>query len=91
MNKQQLLDKENAQGKEWAAQQLLTRMSMTRLEAVRRVIGEITTLLYKTSARQMPYQDVADAVDLATKLSKGEVVDPELKPDTIPQTNKKVG
>lgn len=78
MNKQQLLDIDNPTPQEWAAQQLLVRMSPTRLKEVDRVIREVYKTLYKTFAREMSVDDLSLVIQAALNLSQDKPVQDDL-------------
>lgn len=75
MNRQQLLDIENPTHEQAATQMLLMSTSMTRLEEIRRVLNDIDKKLYKTALKNLPFSTIANAVDVAAKLSKDETIE----------------
>lgn len=77
MNKQQLLDAENPTPKVWATQQLVIRLSKTRLEAVRRVFKEVNEVLYKSATRNLTFADTYQAIEIATEVASGQDIDIE--------------
>lgn len=72
MNKQQVLDIDNPNYKEWAVQQLISRTSKTDMEAIRRVFKKVYEMLYKTQARELTYAEVYSCIDIAVKLLNDE-------------------
>lgn len=75
MNKQQLLDSTVATPGIVATQQLVIRMSKTKLEATRRAFKEVNETLYKTEWKQLPFAAIVEAVNVATKLASGETIE----------------
>lgn len=77
MNKQQVLDIEQPTPEQWVLQQLLMSTSYTRLKEIDRCTKEILKKLFKTYAKNMPYEQVCNMIKLAIKLANDETLEDE--------------
>lgn len=56
--KQSFLDQNASTTDVWLTQQVLIRMSKTRIAQVRRVLAEINNIAYTTPSKQLPFEIV---------------------------------
>lgn len=75
MNKQELMDLENPSVHQETVQAILGGHSKTSLEAVRRVLSQLSKLLFKSKFKQLTIQQIIDAVHDALKLANGEHIE----------------
>lgn len=88
MTKQQFIDVENPTPFEWAVQRLLETESKTNIEAIRRVFSNINSKMTKTFAKNLTFQQMFNAVELAASWLKDENLQYErqLETTTTPKT-----
>lgn len=72
MNKQQFIDKTPENDLETIAQIILTRFSKTKIEQIRRVLGEITAICPKTWMKETPLNTYLHAIQKCQELNKSD-------------------
>lgn len=68
--KQEFLDRNVEKGKDWIIQQMLIGMNKTQMTNALRSVNQIYTVVYKSWAREMPFQEIMDALAIALKLER---------------------
>lgn len=91
VNKQQILDANVQNDQHEALVNLVTRISKTEAEALRRALTKLTHTLYKTTLREMPLYRIAGIVEDAAKLLKDGELEEIAYFKTTPNGTQKMG
>lgn len=62
MTKQEILDKIPEDNTEFVIQQMLLHMSKTEMAATGRILRRIESIIYKSWAKSMPFEEIANAL-----------------------------
>lgn len=69
MTKQEFINLPAKNTTDWAAQQILTQLSMTAIKEVKRANNALLKVLYKEEAKKLPFTDILAAIEKAAFLT----------------------
>lgn len=78
MTKQEFLDKETDTNQEWITQTMLVNLTKTEIAIIRRAMDKVYNTAYKSWAREMPFEEMREAIldaEEFNKNPKGEMAD----------------